>query len=125
MPLDISIRSDPPLVLSRGGGEITEEEALDHQHRLAANPDFEPAGRQLMDVSQATNILISADGVGRLVQGDPWAPGARQAFVASEDLPFGILRMHELLMENGDQQIMVFRTRPEALRWLELDERLT
>ena len=59
MPFDFSIRSDRPLVLSRGWGEVTNEEALDHQRRLAANPDFDPTGKQLVDFSQVKNFLLS------------------------------------------------------------------
>lgn len=41
------------------------------------------------------------------------------AIVAIEDFPFGLSRMWEILMDETDWEIMVFRNRDEAEDWIE------
>lgn len=44
---------------------------------------------------------------------------SRWAFVADQDVVFGMARMYQMLRESAPYEIGVFRSMEEALRWLE------
>ena len=80
------------------------------------DPDFDPKFGQLVDFSKVDDFKITPIGIQMLVSRDPWDAGARRAFVAPSDISFGMLRMHEFLMDDKSQQIIVFRSAIEANR---------
>ncbi len=45
-------------------------------------------------------------------------PPSRVAMVASDDLPYGLLRMVDVYRENPDLKTRVFRSEPDAVQWL-------
>ena len=49
---------------------------------------------------------------------EKWPVPSKAAIVASDDLSFGIMRVHDVYREHEGHQIHVFRTEPEALAWL-------
>ena len=53
---------DPPrrLVETRASGVVTFAELTDHQNRLVADPDFDPAFDQLIDTTDVTSFAVSA-----------------------------------------------------------------
>ena len=90
------------------------------QRQLAAHPDFDPSYSQLLDMTQVTRLEIEADVVRRLAESTVFDPSARRAFVANSDAVYGFSRMFEILLESmGAGSIKVFRSRDEALKWLE------
>lgn len=120
MPVESTICPDQRLVLTRGWAELTVEEVLNHQRRLSEDPSFDPMGRQLVDLTEVENFGADSSGIRRFVSGDPWARSARRAFVVPNDVTFGMLRMHEMLLEKTGQEIMVFRSLSQAQEWLGL-----
>lgn len=118
MPVEYSILPDQGFVLTRAWADVTSEEVLDHQRWLSGDRAFDPNGMQLVDLSQVDELGLSSAAVRQFVDGDPWAPGARRAFVAPNDLAFGVARMHEILLGGTGQQIMVFRSLSQAQDWL-------
>ena len=47
-----------------------------------------------------------------------WTAAARVAYVAADDVSFGLLRMFEVYREQDDYQTKVFREEKSALAWL-------
>ena len=50
-----------------------------------------------------------------------WPNASRVAYVASNDLAFGLLRMFEVFREQDHYKTGVFRDEQEALRWLKTE----
>jgi len=122
MPCRYEIDKQREIVFTRAWGDLTDEDALAHQRRLSADPDFDPGFRQLLDFSEVSTFEITPNGVRLLASRDPWGKGARRAFVAPGDLEFGMLRMHEFILDDETQETAVLRSLSEAESWLELDK---
>lgn len=122
MPASYAIDTERKLVLSRIWGSPTEEEILDHGRRLRADPRFQPDFRQLLDMSELKEILISPHNVRQAARDQFFSPGARRALVAHSDAAFGMARMYALASEVEGQTIEVFRDFCAAEAWLEAIE---
>lgn len=119
MPVFYKIDKERKLVLSGGSGNVTCEELLDHQDRLAKDDDFDPGFSQLIDATQPTNIEFTPDCVRRLARRSLFAPNSRRAIVADKDYVYAHARMFEILREfEGELGIRVFRTHEEATEWI-------
>ncbi|HMD39940.1 MAG TPA: hypothetical protein VKH15_11700 [Candidatus Acidoferrum sp.] len=119
MPTFYKIDKERRLVMSTGTGIFNKEEALSHQRRLLADPDFDPSYSQLTDFTHITQFDLSAQDVRQLAQRSVFAPDARRAFLVASDLAFGLARMFEMFSEGaGEQGIRIFRNLEEALDWV-------
>ena len=119
MPASYAIDTDRRLVLSRIWGTATEDEIRDHGQRLRNDPKFRPDFRQLLDMSELTEILVGSDMVRNAARNQFFSPGVRRALVASTDAAFGMARMYAIASENVGQTIKVFRDMNKAEAWLD------
>ena len=101
-------------------GVVNDEDLLERQRIVAADPDFDPSLSQLADFSGATEILVSSEGVRALAEANLYSPESKRAFVAPSDLQYGIARMFQILRDDRPETIQIFRTREEAVAWLDL-----
>jgi hypothetical protein len=87
------------LVYSRGWGDVTDADLLDHQQRLAQNPRFHS------DCSQLWDFL---------------GPSSRRAIVVQGSASFGLARLFENYRDlaGGKDQIRVFMSLESARAWL-------
>ena len=122
MPATYAIDAERKLVFSRIWGSPTEEEILDHGRRLRADPRFQPDFRQLLDMSELKEILISTQSVRHAARDQLFSAGVRRALVAHSDAAFGMARMYALASEVEGQTIEVFREFCAAEAWLGLEE---
>lgn len=120
MPSSYEIDVPRRLVITRIWGVATDEDVLGHNRRLRADPLFDPSFRQLADMSDITQTLVSTDTINQVSRGTLFTPGTQRAFVSSQDLVFGLLRKYELQADNWGQTVRVFRSRKEAEDWLGL-----
>jgi len=125
MPVKYEIDKQRGIVFTRASGGFTDADALAHQRQLKSDPDFDPGYRQLLDFSDVNTFELTPAGVRSLASGDPWGEGACRAFVAPDDLAYGMLRMHQCYVEDRNQNITVVRTMIEAINWFELDNEKT
>jgi len=106
-------------------GDISAEDMDDIAHRLRNDPAFNPDYRQLIDLTEVAGVSASFDAIRCFANdqhGDPFSGRSRRAVAAPHNLTFGVARMYEALREDKDQgAFRVFRTMPEALRWLGLE----
>ncbi|MFC1575068.1 hypothetical protein ACFL5A_00275 [Gemmatimonadota bacterium] len=121
MPVTYRIESGVGLVLTTASGTVTDDEALRHQAALSADPGFRPDLRQLVLFTEATAFFLTTEGVKRLASTDPFSVGSRRAFVADQDLQFGIARMYQAMTEGTGAELRVFRDEAEARNWLGLE----
>ena len=123
MPADYRIDRAKGVVFSRAWGPVSKQEMRDYGRRLRADPDFRPELKQLWDLTAITRTSLDYTELTALAQTRTFAPDSRRAILAPHDLAFGMARMLQAVREKaGETNIRVFRTWPEALRWLELGE---
>jgi hypothetical protein len=120
MPISYTIDPEKKLVLTRIWGAATESEVAEHNRSLRIDPQFDPHYRQLADLTDLTEILVSTKVIQDTAHDQYFAPGTRRAFVASGDAAFGMARMFALHAEGLGQTINVFRDRASAEAWLGL-----
>lgn len=120
MPVTYEIDPDRRLVISRLWGGVTEDEIDEHNRRLPADPRFDPAYRQLVDLTGITEVLVGTKMINDTARDQFFNPGTRRAFAASSDATFGLARMFALRAELGGQTIQVFRDIAKAEEWLGL-----
>jgi len=120
MPLDFVLDPAHRLVRSFVSGSISEAETRTHYNRMQKAPGFELTFRQLCDMRQATELHLSAAFLKELASRSIFAPGTRRAFVAPNDLHYGLSRMLQTFCEHEGSEVGVFRSMEEAEAWLSL-----
>jgi len=97
-----------------------------HQNRLANDENFAPDFYQLLDFTAVTSVEADANEVQRLAARRVFSDRARRAFVATNTLQVGLIRMFETYRElaGGTEQMEIFSDRGEAMRWLFQDRRV-
>jgi hypothetical protein len=123
MPATYTIDKQRELVLSSVSGVLTFAGITERTDRLRSDPDFVPEYRELFDFTGVTRIELSCTQIQDLAKWSPFAPSSRRAFLVAGDLAFGLGRVsttyHDL---NGEKNVIVFRDKDAALRWLETGE---
>jgi hypothetical protein len=95
---------------------------LTHLQDLESDSDFDSGFSQCVDLSAVQRLEVTPEGVRSLVEGNPFGPGSKRAYVAPSDVAFGMTRMHQTLLGEDPVEIGVFRTSGEALGWLGISE---
>jgi len=122
MPASYRIDVRAGVVFSMFEDHVTNEELLDHQHRLSADPDFRPTMNQVIDARGVTETSVTAFGVRLVATPSIFAPGSRRAIIASDDASsYGYVEMFQALRSQSGEDIEIFSTVEDAYRWLGLE----
>ena len=97
---------------------MTDDDVREQRQKMRADPAFDPAYRQLIDVTGITEILVGAKTIKDAAHDQYFAPGTKRAFVASSETAYGLARMFATTAEASGQTIEVFRDRGKAEEWL-------
>ena len=122
-PMPTFYRIDPAqrLVLSGATGRLKLPDILDHDERLQKDPAFVPAYSQVVDMLECTGFDFTFDDMRKLGERSVFSKESSIALVVPTDLAFGLGRMFEAFRANQNgQQVRVFRSLDEALRWAKL-----
>jgi len=120
MPLAYKIDKEHRLVTSTGWGTITRQEIIDHQQRLAADPDFGRSYSSIADFTRVTKLEVTGADVRTFAAKNVFAPNARRAIVVADGEAFGLARMFEILGDaNGEEGIRTFRNVEDAQAWVQ------
>ena len=120
MPIDYHIDNLEGIVYTTVSGVVTPEDLRSVRKRLAADADFSPNLKQIMDLRAITEIALTSQEVRELAVGDSFAPGSRRAILAPRDLDFGMARMYAAGTDNVQGNLRVFRDEDEARDWIEI-----
>jgi hypothetical protein len=129
MPLRIRVFAEQHLVLATGHGKVTDDDIFRYQHEFWTRRDV--AGfDEIVDMTQAEDFDIPTperlQELAEVAAGlDPPTMSPRLAIVAPESLAFALGRMYGLYREMhplNTKQVEVFRTLPEALHFLGIEE---
>lgn len=109
------------LVTVEATGKVSIAEALEVQRRIRTDPTFDPAYAMLADYRAANLSDFDAAALRRNAESTPFLSVSPRAYVAGDDLGFGILRMFEIYNELGKHGplIKVFRDMASALQWIQ------
>jgi hypothetical protein len=119
MPAFYKIDKERLVVLSTASGVIALADALAHQDRILADPNFDPRYSQLLDFTHVTKIELSTEDVRKLAERSVFWPTSRRAILVSTDLGHGLARLFKMLRENaGEKGIKVFRNLDDVLEWI-------
>jgi hypothetical protein len=97
MPEFYKIDKERRLVLTTGSGVFTLADAVFHMDKLSKDPDFDPGFSQIADFTQVTRIELSVDEIRRLAQRTIYSASSRRAFIAPDEVAFGIGSMFQIL----------------------------
>jgi hypothetical protein len=119
MPQSYRIDRKNRIVLSKAWGVCTAFDVQRFREQVLRDDDFDPDFCQLVDLSQVTELDVTANDIRILAEMSPFSPVSRRALVARTPLVFGFLRMFETLRGlRGEKYIRVFHNRNDALAWL-------
>lgn len=129
MPLEIVLDPDEGLRIAVGRGRLTDRELLEAWGDALADPSYDSAADNLVDMSGVEEFDVTPLGMQRLADvmelcQRPLAPGVRPrvACVASSDRAFDLLRLYEMYREHRGSPALYFvcRSVEEARCWLGL-----
>jgi hypothetical protein len=123
MPARYVIVKEKRLVVNFGWGHLRFDDFRSQQQALINDPDFDPSFNQLVDVSQATSVEMSAEEAKTIARRGIFARTSRRAVIATDPDIFGMGRMMDVYhaMATGRDQVRVFYDRESALQWLGLE----
>ena len=122
MPASYHIDLRAGVVYSVFEGQVNNEELLDHQQRLSADPEFQPTMNHVVDARAVTATAVTAFGVRLVATPSIFGPGSRRAIIAGGDShSSGYLSMFKNLRSQSGEDIKIFSTVEDAQRWLGLE----
>ena len=118
MPIDYHINIQEGVVYTTGSGVVTPDDLRAVRARLAADADFSPNLRQIIDLRTMTGIGFTSQEVRELAADDSFGPDSRRAILAGKDLDFGMARMYAAGTGKIHENFRVFRDEDEARDWI-------
>jgi hypothetical protein len=126
MPLDHQVDEEHNLLVSRATGELDVASLLSYMESVRQEKRLRPGYRSFVDLSGADLCRVDAHAVRRAAEvvrrfehGDE---PVRVAFLAPQDVAFGLARMYGVLVESLRREVGVFRDAAAAYAWLGLSE---
>ena len=124
MPFDYFIDKKRRLVVSTGTGVVTGAEIKAHQNRLLADPQFDSAFHQLIDLTRAAELTATVAEISSCAKRSVFSRDSKRAWVAAIPAIYGMGRLavahHE--MSEVPSHAAAFQDIPSAMKWLGLDE---
>jgi hypothetical protein len=118
MPLATTIDRSLRVIFTTADTAITDQDWMRHIERLRNHPTFEADFDQLLDFRSVEDCRLTPEVI-RVTSRQPiFRPRSRQAFVAVNNLTYGMCRMYEMLCASQDLRIEVFRDIQAANEWL-------
>ena len=123
MGLTYTIDRQRRLLTTVWTGTVTGEDMVALYLEIFALPDFDGGFDELVDLSQAKIVELTADHMQRAIAARLRRFGkarTRTAVIAPKDVQFGKARMYNAYSDMAEgEDVMPFRDRAEALAWLD------
>ncbi len=120
MPITTTIDHGSRMIFATAGTVVTDQDWLWLHSALRSFADDGLAFDQLMDFRRVEDCRLSPHVVRLSARGPASMPDSRQAFVAPDNLTYGMCRMYEILSARRTLKIEVFRDVHRAHEWLGL-----
>lgn len=122
MPVSYRIDVRAGVVFTVFEGHVTNEDLLDHQKRISADPDFRPTMHHVIDARAVTEVAVTAFGLRLLATRSSLAPGSRRAIIeGGAASSYAYLRMFQTLRSQSGGDTRIFSKVEDAHRWLGLE----
>jgi hypothetical protein len=128
MPIEYAIDHQRRLVTATGRGTLTDRDVFGYQRQVWSQPAVS-GYNELVDMSAVEHIALES--ISRVVQlartsagMDPSSRWSKFAIVAPKDVAFGLGRMYQSYRsqeEHSTKEVGVFRSLPEALKFLGIE----
>ena len=125
MPTKYHIDSELYTIFSKAWGTLSDSDLLEHQRLITNDPAFTPEFNQLFDLTEVTEVALTAKGIWLLASRDSFGLGARRAFVVAPGAmaTFGMMRMFQIMVDEHPDELRVqFDRIDEARSWLGLPQ---
>lgn len=119
--LSFQIDKTASLVTATVRGELAFDDLRSMLHTFLLDPDLDPSVDRLWDLREAQLPLSGADigEMARVVHDVGESPGGRRlAIVATSDLPYGLVRMYTVFVEETNIETHAFHDIDQAPAWL-------
>ncbi len=124
MPFRYEIDKESGLVLLVASGIARDEELLDANQKLMADPDLRHCTMELDDWRAVTGNELSTSCLRRMAEAwqkrDRHLEGAKLAWLVPRDVDFGVSRIYQVLRDGAPIEVESFRELADAERWLGL-----
>ena len=124
MPIEVRDTDGGIGVIITYRGIVTDEEYLDTitAHLQQEKEKFQKYRYSFNDATAVTKVDITATAIDRIADLCEKAakinPEPIVSLVADSDLAYGLSRMYETLVSNTPWEVVVFRSREEAMQWI-------
>jgi hypothetical protein len=127
MPITYHIYHDQRLVVVTPDGVLSDADVFNYQKEVWSRPETK-GYNEFIDMTGVSQIdFVSADRVNYLAEisgrmDSPESP-SKLAILATSEVSYGLGRMYEAyrnMTKPGTKVVRVFRTRQEALQWLDV-----
>src|ERR1051326_7264752 len=108
MPVTYKIDNERRVVYTDGYGTATDSEILDHNRKLASDPDFDPNFNQLLNFTEVISIDVKTETINLIASKRIFNLSSLRAIVVKPGLQFGLARMFQNLRSFEDSNIQVF-----------------
>ncbi len=120
MPITTSIDRRLGIILTVAGSVLTDQEWICHHTDYRTWPEFDADFDQLLDFRPVEDCRLSPAIMCVTAKQPVFGPRSRQAFVATDNLTYGMCRMFEIMSAGHSLRIEVFRDMHAAREWLGL-----
>ena len=86
---------------------------------IAHSPGFEPDFDALFDLADVSGVEMAVENVRAVAENSAFAPVIRRAFVITNKVAFGMMRMLVAYLGERSGEVEMFDTRAAAERWLD------
>lgn len=125
--MSYKIDSSTNMVFTTATGILTVEEVLQNRESIAEKTEQLATLNELVDLSKIQTFRVSSDDMRRVVAIEKslglQERSGRRAIVAPGDFIYGMARMYQILSENCETEIQIFRSTGQARVWLTLAEK--
>ena len=127
MPIVFYFNKHEKLMVSRYSGIINDGHFVNSYKMVFENPNFELGFDELVDLTGLDSLKLTFDGIDQVQnlvceKRTDSTTDFKTAIVYETGVQFGFARMYKLYNpDKSCEDVMVFKTKPEALRWLNRD----
>ena len=124
MPIDVEIWHGEVGLTENCHGKLVGKDFLDINNHLMSSPELLTSLRcalidlECVDSSGLTSSEIRQVAAQNKQMMPLLPPGVILAFVVSNDLPYGLVRMWEAFVADTGWEVMVLRTKSDAMAWI-------
>ena len=120
IPPEYKVSHEKRIVFVKFGKRVTEKEIARYAATLRADPAFDPAFSEIVDLSDVEELDLHGEQMMELADKiDPFSHEAKRAFVVSNSVQTHAARMHQIL-RLSKENISIFHSVEEAEQWIKL-----